>query len=599
VLKSLGVNAGRSGWKLGVYDSHINQLPEKVRKEIQGADTTITKYNGYSSSTYKPPMSQKDYTKSMGPKYPALDAAASETRKMGLVSSFSSKDSQFKFKGATINTLEEEQEAKFYMLCQTIRKELNGLEATLVHPSQTNSYSYDDYSGCIFCLSLKVSENSTPLVGWTIIGEKDVVELQTMTGMNGLAVMKIPFSHIASGKPMSFTAYDPADRLGPYKFSFQPVKGRVMEVALSLPFRKKDETGTENKGEHVNGLSKDIDGGQINDSYTSRPLSGWVHGADKKSDIRLLSQQTQASNNGSTTGMSSESVHNEPSSLEPIPETSPGVAFSSIAWDKFFINRKDKTEMSVFLTWLLNRGSAGQYLNWKPIPTIEAFMDKMYKDEPYTQLYLSRCGHKMKSATHLTKDAIRLAGWERFELKANYKIEVYITLLLHTFPSRYIKEGHYMSTKPFFIPDEFDPLLLKKTMQPTPSTTSNSQGVSSSRNVSYSYFLTLMAFVANNKTLETMTPTQLSHNMSCAVENRKSLDTLIMQLGEGILTSETSSLNAIKLRVSAIAARNYLKSEREDVNDFALQLESRLKSIQAAEEADAAMLAEGGNCCDC
>jgi hypothetical protein len=193
-LKSIKFNDNRSNWKIGYPKAELDQFEE-----------------------FAPPPGKQYY----------LDTANRD-------STFTSKLPNTKSKPhKTITQLDSTIGALVRQIVED-----NKLITKTVPENYVDSFSYEanDFRCCILTLQLLNSANTKTaegLPGWVVFGKFDP-DNAAVTQMNGVTVVKIP--ETLCGKVFTLVMADPIDGDHRWEYEFTPEGGRVMEVALQLPF---------------------------------------------------------------------------------------------------------------------------------------------------------------------------------------------------------------------------------------------------------------------------------------------------------------------------------------------------------------------------
>lgn len=145
-------------------------------------------------------------------------------------------------------------------LMVAIRQEDLSLDTIAIDYKKTNNWDRDDLMGSILITTL-LAQNNQGLAAWAVYDE-DNPSVMGVTGPWGSTAVYFPPE--MCGKPHKITISGPLDSAGKYEFEYTPNYGRVMEVALDIPFQKGPSKFLEIKAaedvRHPNGSSG---GGQI------------------------------------------------------------------------------------------------------------------------------------------------------------------------------------------------------------------------------------------------------------------------------------------------------------------------------------------------
>lgn len=118
-------------------------------------------------------------------------------------------------------------------LIEDVRLELNSMEVKPIALTESTWMEIEDSTSCLVTIKLVDSVKNLPLMGFVVMDEM-VEEIDCITGLNGIAILRYPPEHCE--REHKIIIVDPVDDNKPHAFTIKPKMGRVVEVALSLPF---------------------------------------------------------------------------------------------------------------------------------------------------------------------------------------------------------------------------------------------------------------------------------------------------------------------------------------------------------------------------
>lgn len=116
---------------------------------------------------------------------------------------------------------------------------------------ETVSMDYEDHFSCLLFVRLVDTIHTQPISGWyvglkNIDGDHSLTETAVSTG-EGFAALKLDksFFNNVDKTTKQFVIYNPIDGAEYYSADIELITGRVLEVTLSIPFRKEETKNTE------------------------------------------------------------------------------------------------------------------------------------------------------------------------------------------------------------------------------------------------------------------------------------------------------------------------------------------------------------------
>jgi hypothetical protein len=115
----------------------------------------------------------------------------------------------------------------------------------LKDPTKGRYYSSGNNNSCYFVFQLLLPNGDVKLPGW-LVRMKNRKEYCSITTHNGIGLIEVPLAYC--GTPMALEILTPIKQEVIYETTIDsPVAGRVLEVALRIPFRKEEEANKEGK----------------------------------------------------------------------------------------------------------------------------------------------------------------------------------------------------------------------------------------------------------------------------------------------------------------------------------------------------------------
>lgn len=137
-------------------------------------------------------------------------------------------------------------QSKSPLLLPAVEPEAYTYEVTqLPDPAMGRFYAGGSHTSCYFVFQLLLPSCDVKLPGW-LVRLKERKELFGISIHNGIGLIEVPFS--LCGKPMKLEILNPIKRDVIYETTIDsPLAGRVLEVALRIPFRKTKKTDQESQ----------------------------------------------------------------------------------------------------------------------------------------------------------------------------------------------------------------------------------------------------------------------------------------------------------------------------------------------------------------
>lgn len=109
-------------------------------------------------------------------------------------------------------------------------------------PDFTDSHEYqdDDSTCCIVILKVTNSKDKEGLMGQVIVDSAED-SLSSITGLNGVAALK--YAPDLCGKPRTLIIADPVDGMSTWEVTVNPACGKIQEIVVELPYKKKEKGG--------------------------------------------------------------------------------------------------------------------------------------------------------------------------------------------------------------------------------------------------------------------------------------------------------------------------------------------------------------------
>jgi len=455
VLKKLAANVKRHDWRQGVPSAQMSALPINV--------TTPNQSHASKSCSNLANWNSKKDNKQMGLNLPEKGGGGTGTlRRMAeeqesdnlrdyITNSYSTKDSETKIK------------ARFQLLIKNFQKEISNMGAEVITDfTQTSRMGNSDYGSCIIAIQLKNKSNQKGLSAWSILMENNV-DVAGLTTPNGFTCLTVPSA--LCGKEITLHAYSPVDQMGNYTFKIKPEAGRVMEVALEIPFRKeRDEAKTTTNTDDCIDTLPDRCGVGSDVGAKNVPVIDGTgsNGADKTDNIRVLrpesgplsggSKGIQANgkqiDEGDTNGFISEGKHI--TCLDKAPVLIPT-----------HVDPKKRDELIEFLISIDGTGNYSS--SWTPkAEIVERFVNSPYFNK-WVNVYSHDRYKKCLDKQTLLHDAIRLQVWDKQTHKAYYILDFYIEILLRTMSHIYV-DAEYCDSHPYFMVASLYPSNINKVL---------------------------------------------------------------------------------------------------------------------------------------
>lgn len=143
-----------------------------------------------------------------------------------------------------VNKNEEDYSEKLNLIIKNCVEEVEKIAPadikTLIANHEADIGIDDLMDGLVF-VELTASTNKEPLAAWAIYDPRATKDIAAVTGVNGVAVLRYPITDCGIEKTL--VLYDPIDSGQTHQFKVIPKSGRVMEVALEIPFQQKKTKG--------------------------------------------------------------------------------------------------------------------------------------------------------------------------------------------------------------------------------------------------------------------------------------------------------------------------------------------------------------------
>lgn len=201
---------------------------------------------------------------------------------------------------AKVNKNDEDYQDKLNLIIRNCVEEVTKLAPadikTLVANHEADIGIDDLMDGLVF-VELTASTNKETLAAWAVYDPTATKTVAAVTGVNGVAVLRYPVTEC--GMEKTLVLYDPIDSGQTHQFKVIPKSGRVMEVALEIPFQQKKTKG----GSTDSQVDRDsralnstiLDTGIVNEDKLLDTLSGsGVTLGPEKTHPRLLLNQTNS-----------------------------------------------------------------------------------------------------------------------------------------------------------------------------------------------------------------------------------------------------------------------------------------------------------------
>jgi hypothetical protein len=479
----------------------------------------------------------------------------------------------------------------FYMYIRSIREEINNLNAPIMDHLLTHSYSYPDFAGCVLNIKLTNMDDGKPLEGWSII-QTDDVDLCGITTPNGCSLVKVPPIMVKPNTPIQFLVYDPIDQVGPFTMTITPSRSRVMEVTLSIPFRQNEEKkGPKVQDNVVDTTKGNVDGSNQLPVHISGPVQQEVRllqaaGADPEllqvESSKLHCRQKERISDGDT-------------GKSEIPaDFIPKAILTKVDPSRSVVNITNRVNKRKQLEYLTKTTPENVYTGWTPLETTKRFM---YSDP---DIYKWKSLYETKSVgddtfiisiTKLVMDASRVRGWDAYHGGTYYPLPVYMKMLLEEQPSRYLACKDYILAKdgmPHIVAERYNPFVL-----------ANDDGLDL-RKVSFKYFNAFLNWVKDHKHIMKLTKSKLQNLATEAAQVASVLEHIVGEISDGLETNSSGGARPCDstLRLAAIKARNFLRSELTDTRDFSKQIDSQIKAIDHSFEETAQKQLGSPSCID-
>jgi hypothetical protein len=574
VLKSLSSNVQRLSWRTGHPSVEINALPESV---------TIPNRQRASSST----------TRGMG-----FDHLGGDNNNYSNIAENRNKILSNYAASGGHQTNEDGVNARFLSMIRSIQNDIKNVNAEPIDFRNTDTYSSDDMSSCLLTVVLENMETKKPLPAWSVMAE-DSIDIAGFTSLNGFTLMKVPSQ--LCGQNLKFFVYDPIETFGPFEFIINPMAGRVMEVTLSIPFREETTKTKESKTRTNNQLYSDTSGDERGSTQ--------YHLYDDGSGIQSVYKSPEGSNNNILRTQSAKVLggHQRPQIAGPqpqkgytngvVPETELADKYDPEVMKRKLIPSMDSDgEQRLLLDYILDQDQHGKYMN-VTIPSI-TWTTTIGHSSYATWYSIYRTLYKNNMDVHkLFTHASRLLCWDRMKHKCWYKLFYYVECLLIVRPYCYLnvmlcnqpnhkREEYYPS---FLIADgcldsynlpetkakkaktynvnTFEPETLPIVKKNSILGEDNVYDFSKSRNIGWRYYRDLLKYLMTNKlpSMDTATLTKFAEELR---KYKSHVNGIVGNLNKALQESENkSSAEVSELRSVAIQARNFLKSERGDIED--------------------------------
>jgi hypothetical protein len=164
-------------------------------------------------------------------------------------------------------------------------------------------------------------------------------------------------------------------------------------------------------------------------------------------------------------------------------------------------------------------------------------------------------------------------------------------MLLEEQPSRYLACKDYILAKdgmPHIVAERYNPFVL-----------ANDDGLDL-RKVSFKYFNAFLNWVKDHKHIMKLTKSKLQNLATEAAQVASVLEHIVGEISDGLETNSSGGARPCDstLRLAAIKARNFLRSELTDTRDFSKQIDSQIKAIDHSFEETAQKQLGSPSCID-
>jgi hypothetical protein len=455
-LKSLAANVQRSTWRSGVPIAEIDAV---------GLANTTTNRNASFSQIGSEDWSQGrlGFGNWKGGKKDKGDSTLlGDNYRLRIAEDYSTKTSAGP----------DSVKAKFDLLIRNVVEELKGVDQEILELSEVSSRSESDLNSCLLMVKLTTLEKNKALAAWTVMADNNY-ELSTLTTINGMGIIKIPYSHC--DQTLQFTVYDPVEAIGPFGFKIKPEAARVMEVTLHIPFRKISEKKRKEGSGSNNDHTYDVEHTKNGSNHTIKnPL--YVSGDNGSGEVEVCgdgNQKLLRSGEASVCrGDSKREItrqQNQPistvkrselcllSGLDPQSDETNGDNQNDLEKKTRYMipTMTDVSEKCKLIDKITAVDDAGVYINFRPAN--EVWEKVIWTNDFVAWMDFYRDNFIMEIDHHnLLYDAARLQCYDRSTTKAWYKLWVYIETLFTYRSADYLRE-HWVKKYPYKNCDELKP----------------------------------------------------------------------------------------------------------------------------------------------
>lgn len=545
LLKSLAVNVSRGTWRQGLPHVELDALPKSA--------TSRAMLPAYSGGTHQTNKFQRDFG-------------------FGNSRGFTQNKQNVTDRVATEYKNKTSLDTKFNMLVNNLSEEISKYCPVVLEPSTTTSFEHDHLSSCALVVHLVNQVNNKGLPAWLVLADGDT-ELAGITSGNGTTLIKVPVGKCS--QDIRFLAYAPVEEYGPFEFTFRPEATRVVEVTLSIPFlkkgRKKEEI-TNTIIEHDNSENGDGTGQSSCSLPISFPEPSGLHVNREGDDRRLLpgcSTQISGGHSGQQTiGVLAKS---DPYGTA-IPETDTIIGFGPMLNERIknTLPRLNERERQTLVGISLATDDYSCYKHYKDMPMSIVKWAQELPERGQWLSYYERNHIAVLKVSELIMDATRLMQRDRFIQQTWFPFWVYVELLLRDFFHDYVRNSFPYASVSVMNRVMFYPSAAIKsgsvTAEVKKKTEENNLSLESKTGavLPYLIYTAFLNWLNDVNKISDMTDDKIKK----IERHNQNLSDHIVNLTALLSEEEENSNLTLYQREVIMGARNLLKIEREDLQDY-------------------------------